>query len=679
MASTDNLEERLDRLEAGLEQVLGLLRMQQGAAPRSPGLASNNNVIGTNGQGKKDHDECDDHVVASAYGEGVRALSTTYGDATMRESVAELVMRLGEPETLASVTRVIGLLPELEYALNAVAAGPTLLDEGLELARERMREAGASDHELQRRIDSAANTLLALSEPKTTRSLGRLAQRAPALEPVLDAAAQASAAFSRVEGEGAFTARLVDALVALADAETLDALTRIAGLAPQIEYAVNALAAGPVLLEEGLEFARERLAESGVDDHQARRRVDAALRTAMRLSERPTLDALAQLAQLTPTLTPVASGAARAFAALGAVEGEAALADRFAETLVRIAEPEVLDSLTRIASLTPQIEYAVNALAAGPALLEEGLELVRGKLAGSGVGDLDRRIAVAGELLIGLSEPASLAALAQLGAALPAFAPVAKAAAGAMSALAAVEGEAALEARLRETLITVAEPEVLDAITRIASLAPKLEYATYFLAAGPELLEEGLEVVREFMGDAGHRDIARNAEAVLAAGIELTEPKKLEALVSLANAVDLDRLAALAQNTDLDAMLSTLEQAGAILAEPDKRAAIVGLLELAPQLERPLRALPVQPATIHVLSSLNEAVESATANVHSVGLFGTVGALRDPQIQRALGFMLEVAKRLGHALEQPIAALPAESSPADASDGASKGEDRGQA
>lgn len=802
MASTDNLEERLDRVEGHLAQVLAMLQAQAVASRASnggePAQRPNGSANGTK----------DGHVavLTHAYRSGVDALSTVHGDDAMRESVADLVMRLGDPDTMASLTRVVTLLPELEYALNAVAAGPTLLEEGIDLARARLRAAGATDHDLRQRIDGAAGTLVALSEPRTAESLRRLAGHAPELVPVLEAAGTATSALAAVEGEDVLTERLTDTITALAEPETLDSLTRIAGLAPQIEYAVNALAAGPALLEEGIEVAHARLRESGIPPHEAQRRVDAAVRTAVKLSERSTLEALGQLSGLTPTLVPVANGAARAIADLSAVEGEEALANRFAETVVRLAEPETLDALTRIASLAPQIEYGVNALAAGPALLEEGIELAKAKLGEQGAHDVDRRLEAAGELLVGFSEPAVLQSLGQLSCALPAFGPVARAAAGAMADLAAVEGDEVLEARLRETLLTITEPETLDSLTRIVSLAPKLEYATYFLAAGPELFEEALGILRELKGDArtpqleealqaglkaakavsdprvlaglsslaeklpsllpkdeafadaleelvgqvpdltfatglaaaapkaldaaarragkrNRKDLVRHAEAALAAGVKLTEPDKLAAIVKLLDAVDLDKLATVAGKLDLDKLaaltdkldpeqlaamldkldlerlgellesvdiaqvqsllekvdfetlgeliealdleglmngpLPTLKAAGEHLADAEKRDALIGLIELAPQLERPLRALPVQAATIHVLSAVNEAVEKAAGQDRSLGLFGTVGALRDPEVQRAVGFLMGVAKHLGRALDEPIAKLPA--------------------
>lgn len=340
-----------------------------------------------------------------------------------------------------------------------------------------------------------------------------------------------------------------------------------------------------------------------------------------------------------------------------------------------------------------------------------------------------------------LGAPGAVEALVRLGFPPGAVAPVgepspaSRATATAVAELARVEGAAALEARLHETLVALVEPETLDSLTRIASLAPKLEYATYFLAAGPELLEEALEVVKKRMGEEPMPYPERALETAVEIVRAVAQPQALAGLSALAGrlprlvpadpafgtaledlvgklpqlaqlmaAVDLEKLTTLVQKLDLekvdperlgalldkiepdqlvalldkvdfevigelvealdlegliDGPLPTLKLAGEHLADADKRDALIGLIELAPQLERPLRALPVQPATIQVLSAVNEAVEEAAHTTRSLGLLGTVGALRDPEVQRAVGFVMQVAKNLGRALDEPSKALPA--------------------
>ena len=62
---------------------------------------------------------------------------------------------------------------------------------------------------------------------------------------------------------------------------------------------------------------------------------------------------------------------------LAEVEGSAALRERLTETLLRVCEPETLDSLTRLAILAPKLEVAANVAAAAPELLDEALHAAR--------------------------------------------------------------------------------------------------------------------------------------------------------------------------------------------------------------------------------------------------------------------------------------------------------------
>ena len=103
---------------------------------------------------------------------------------------------------------------------------------------------------------------------------------------------------------------------------------------------------------------------------------------------------------------------------------------------------------------------------------------------------------------------------------------------------------------------------------------------------------------------------------------------------------------------------SRLGQAISTLVAPEVLSALTRLSTLAPQLEPALRALPVQPGALHVLSSLNRAVEDASRSTRSVGMFGALRSLRDPDVRLALGFLLEVAGSLGRALAETPRSLP---------------------
>lgn len=72
--------------------------------------------------------------------------------------------------------------------------------------------------------------------------------------------------------------------------------------------------------------------------------------------------------------------------------------------------------------------------------------------------------------------------------------PFAEGAATAANRLAEVEGAEPLKARLAEAIEQLVEAETLESLIHLAQLAPKLEYAATLVAAGPELLEEALEM-----------------------------------------------------------------------------------------------------------------------------------------------------------------------------------------
>ncbi|MGF1510888.1 MAG: DUF1641 domain-containing protein [Myxococcota bacterium] len=483
MPSTADLESRLDRLEATLERVVQLLETRS-----TPFTQSSR------------------HAQA--------ALSELYGQDELQERMSELVLRLGEPDTLEALTRIGVLLPSLEYALQAAAGGPELLEEGLEMVRAEFQRRGVDAADLDARTRAAGDALSILTQPSTLKVLGRLASSLTGAVPLAEALGRASDEVRRVEGPG-FEQRLEETFSLLVQAETLDSLGRIAALAPQIEYAVNALAAGPELLEEGMAMVQEKLQREGADAAELQLRVRAATDAVMACSSPAALRALSQIGAAGSALTPFVRAAARTGRMLSTYEGQDALTDRLAESFLRIAEPETLDALTRVACLTPQIEFAVNALAAGPEILEEVMEQVRTAGAKSGLTphDINRRVQTGLEALTALSDPTVLKALGKV---------------------------------------------------------------------------------------------------------------------------------------DVPGMLEFTE----VIARPANKEALLKLVDLAPALERPLSALPVQPNTLDILRAVNEAVEEVSTQKRSIGLFGLLSAIRDPNVQRALGFFLSVAERVGEHLDE---------------------------
>ena len=348
-----------------------------------------------------------------------------------------------------------------------------------------------------------------------------------------------------------------------------------------------------------------------------------------------TLDRIVTLLEKGPT--PFAGASADAQRALSAIYGENEVKERVSELILRMGEPETLEALTRIGVLMPQLEYLMHAAAGGPELLEEGLALVRREFErqGADAADVQQRVEAAQDALVALSNPGVLRAVGRLAQSLPASGPMLEAVAQAGSEIAKVEGEHVFRERLRETLVLLIQPETLDSLARIAALAPQLEYAVHALAAGPEVLEEGLELFRKVSAKNGlsNHDLQLRAEAGLDVLRQLTDPPVLGAL----------------SEVDVRGLLELTE----VISRVDNKEALLKLIDLAPALERPLSALPVQPNTLDVLTTVNQAVEDLAPSAQSVGVIGVLKAFNDPNVKRALGFALAVAERLGRHLNAP--------------------------
>jgi hypothetical protein len=75
------------------------------------------------------------------------------------------------------------------------------------------------------------------------------------------------------------------------------------------------------------------------------------------------------------------------------------------------------------------------------------------------------------------------------------------------------------------------------------------------------------------------------------------------------------------------------------------------LVEAAPALRQVLASSMTTPATIDLLSMLSEAAvegaDRARRNRTEVGAFGAVKALKEPEVQRGLGLLIEIARALG--------------------------------
>jgi hypothetical protein len=79
---------------------------------------------------------------------------------------------------------------------------------------------------------------------------------------------------------------------------------------------------------------------------------------------------------------------------------------------------------------------------------------------------------------------------------------------------------------------------------------------------------------------------------------------------------------------------------------------LVQLGAVAPVLARVNESAMVEPETIELLGMLSEAATEGAANARShptevSGVFSAVKTLKDPEVQKGLGFVIEIARSLG--------------------------------
>ncbi|MEM1416910.1 MAG: DUF1641 domain-containing protein [Myxococcota bacterium] len=641
----ERLSERLDRVERSLQRVEALLSVRlsapNGTARPNGNGHSNGHSNGNGSANGNGHSNGHGNGHANGNGNGhslfelaalqaSQQLSSVEGEGPVRTRLTETLVRLGDPETLGAITRLAEVAPQLEYAVHALAAGPELLEELTQNLDEWAKKQGMDDGG-RARLQAGQRALMVLSQPLTLRSVERIAHAAPHLTPAADGLAQGLEALVRHEGEAAFRERIAETIVRVGEAEALDSLARIVALAPKLEYAVHALAAGPELLEEALDVLKERTGDSA----DLQRRITDATETLTALSEPHAQRALRGVVQAIPPLAPALGAASRAFGRVGEVHGEA-VEEGLEEVMLRLAEPETLDALGNLLVLLPKLEYLAHVGAAGPELLEEMLDVVREKTGDVPTAELGQ---AGGDLLAAVLDPAILRSLA-----------------GLARGLAGEDGS-----RLLRRLDT-------EALVRLGGQA----------AALPTALEEAARNA----GYASTSELEPNAKAALRLALRVSTPDRLDRLGDIVESLDLEEVDKLLRTTsiakirhvlgavDLDAAATLAEYAGPVahIAEeipwgsleayldlakkPEITLGLHRLLELAPSLVGPLEALPVQTRTLHLLSTVNQAIEAAAEAPPRKGAFGVLGALRDPDVQAALGVAIEVARRAGQALRQ---------------------------
>jgi hypothetical protein len=187
---------------------------------------------------------------------------------------------------------------------------------------------------------------------------------------------------------------------------------------------------------------------------------------------------------------------------------------------------------------------------------------------------------------------------------------------------------------------------------RLAKLDPLLDAAPGLVAILGDTFDEA---ARE-LGDLDDRLRAAlalleratrpNTLAQLEAGFELLESAP-GLIAILGDTFDEFARAAAARGLELERIVPELGRA---------LESVLGLLTHE-QIQELLESDLLLPSAIEVLSTAARSLAAASqAPVTKVGLFGALGALRQPEVQRALGFTLDIARRFGTSIDR--AALP---------------------
>lgn len=311
-------------------------------------------------------------------------------------------------------------------------------------------------------------------------------------------------------------------------------------------------------------------------------------------------------------------------------------AEQFGEALVEISDPEVMGALARMAQLAPQIEYLVQIVAAGPVLLEETLDSIRDEV---GPHDDKLRMQAGIDLARTAVERDTLQAATTLASHVPHLTPAIDAAGQAVREVHETHGEG-LTDELREAVRKLADPEVISSLGRIAELAPSLEYAAYIAAAGPELLEDTLHWART---SGGQGAIDRLQHIIGQPGFldETTDVIELvlnnrEQLVHLIRLLEV-----LPDESTMRSLLETLPKL-AQMADAVDFNVLNDVIDVAGDADAIalVRALTVA------------AKEARNASPNPVNFWGLFTALSNPDVQRTVGFGIDVSKAFAKQLKQ---------------------------
>lgn len=219
-------------------------------------------------------------------------------------------------------------------------------------------------------------------------------------------------------------------------------------------------------------------------------------------------------------------------------------------------------------------------------------------------------------------------------------------------------------------------PATLSALEAIVDRAERLESAATLIDTLPAQAAMLADITDDYLGAAAAKGVdadARLRQLVRVAG-KATDPRLLGALEKLvergddfAKAVDLlDQLPG-AMATGVDVLDSAIARAnergidiielGAMLAHGGEQFA---RFFQGPEFKALIDSGVLDPAAIETVGQVGAALASTKQGdaPRPVGFFGLMGAIRDDDVQRALGFAIEFGRRFGQALSNGQPRLP---------------------
>ena len=206
----------------------------------------------------------------------------------------------------------------------------------------------------------------------------------------------------------------------------------------------------------------------------------------------------------------------------------------------------------------------------------------------------------------------------------------------------AADSGISVDDRLRNALTLAEKATDKDTVEAMGKAMDFAKEAPGFVAMVADMFDEQVR-----MAAGSGIDVESRLKGVLQLAVQLTEPKMLSSIqASLEMATEAPGFIAMV--TD---MFDEQMKGGDI----DSR--MRGLLALTEKVTDPGAAHALEkvlaPEALQTVGALGEALsEGARQEIDPVGLMGLMKKMRDPDVKRAMGFLLNVAKSLGQGLKK---------------------------